>query len=69
MRGLTKHSLFAILCCLLSVNSFSQQPQAKTKLVVGVIVDQMRAEYLYRFQDKFSDDGFKRLMNDGFGNQ
>ena len=66
MRGLTKHSLFAILCCLLSVNSFSQQPQAKTKLVVGVIVDQMRAEYLYRFQDKFSDDGFKRLMNDGF---
>ncbi len=66
MRGLTKHFLFAILCCLLSVNSFSQQPQAKTKLVVGVIVDQMRAEYLYRFQDKFSDDGFKRLMNDGF---
>ncbi|MCM4152687.1 alkaline phosphatase family protein [Arenibacter sp. N53] len=66
MRGLTKHSLFIILCCLISVNSFSQQPQAKTKLVVGVIVDQMRAEYLYRFQDKFSDDGFKRLMNDGF---
>ncbi|PXX26039.1 alkaline phosphatase PafA [Arenibacter sp. ARW7G5Y1] len=66
MHGLTKHTLFIVLCCLYSVNSFSQQPQAKTKLVVGVIVDQMRAEYLNRFQDKFSDDGFKRLMNDGF---
>jgi len=50
----------------LSAPSFSQQTHEKTKLVVGVIVDQMRAEYLYRFQDKFSDDGFKRIMNDGF---
>ena len=66
MRGLTKHTLSIILCCLFLVNTFAQQQQAKTKLVVGIIVDQMRAEYLYRFQDKFSDDGFKRLMNDGF---
>ena len=66
MRGITKHLIFTILSCLISVYSFSQQPQAKTKLIVGVIVDQMRAEYLYRFQVKFSDDGFKRLMNDGF---
>jgi predicted AlkP superfamily pyrophosphatase or phosphodiesterase len=26
----------------------------------------MRQEYLYRFYDKFGDDGFKRLMNQGF---
>src|SRR3989337_247083 len=43
-------------------NDVSQQP----KLVVGVVVDQMRQEYLYRFYDKFGKGGFKRMMNDGF---
>lgn len=66
MRGLTKHIFFILFYCLFSVHSFSQQTHVKTKLVVGVIVDQMRAEYLYRFQDKFTSNGFKRLMNDGF---
>lgn len=38
----------------------------RPKLVVGIVVDQMRQEYLYRFESKFSEGGFKRLMNDGF---
>lgn len=36
------------------------------RLVVGIVVDQMRYDYLSRFWDKFEDDGFKRLVNDGF---
>jgi arylsulfatase A-like enzyme len=36
------------------------------KLVVGITVDQMRQEYLYRYQSKFGEGGFKRLMNKGF---
>jgi arylsulfatase A-like enzyme len=36
------------------------------KLVVGIMVDQMRHEFLFRFQSKYGDGGFKRLMNDGF---
>lgn len=36
------------------------------KLVVGIVVDQMRYDYLYRFYDKYSAGGFKRLMNEGF---
>jgi predicted AlkP superfamily pyrophosphatase or phosphodiesterase len=36
------------------------------KLVVGIVVDQMRQEYLYRFETKFGEGGFKRLMNNGF---
>jgi hypothetical protein len=36
------------------------------KLVVGIVVDQMRQEYLYRFETKFGEGGFKRLMKDGF---
>lgn len=36
------------------------------KLVVGIMVDQMRQEYLFRFQSKYGNGGFKRLMADGF---
>ncbi|MGV3540876.1 MAG: alkaline phosphatase PafA [Rufibacter sp.] len=38
----------------------------KPKLVVGIVVDQMRYDYLYRFWDKYTDGGFKRLMREGF---
>ena len=39
---------------------------AKPKLVVGIVVDQMRYDYLTRFYNKYGNDGFKRLINDGF---
>ena len=38
----------------------------RPKLVVGITVDQMRMDYLYRFWDAFGDDGFKRLVEKGF---
>ncbi|WP_121667872.1 alkaline phosphatase PafA [Mesonia aquimarina] len=38
----------------------------KPKLVVGIVVDQMRYDYLTRFWDNFGDDGFKRLVEEGF---
>ncbi|AUC82151.1 alkaline phosphatase PafA [Lacinutrix sp. Bg11-31] len=39
---------------------------ARPKLVVGIVVDQMRYDYLTRFYSKYGNDGFKRLINDGF---
>lgn len=36
------------------------------KLVVGIVVDQMRWDYLYRYYDKYGKNGFKRLLNEGF---
>lgn len=36
------------------------------KLVVGIIVDQMRYDYLTRFYSKYGEGGFKRMMNEGF---
>lgn len=36
------------------------------KLIVGIVVDQMRYDYLTRFYDKYGDGGFKRMMNEGF---
>ena len=42
-------------------------PNAKPKLVVGIVIDQMRWDYLYRFQPIFkANGGFKRMMNEGF---
>jgi predicted AlkP superfamily pyrophosphatase or phosphodiesterase len=48
------------------------QPGAKTtpiqrpKLVIGIVVDQMRWDFLYRYYDRYGSGGFKRLLNDGF---
>ncbi|MFS4469735.1 alkaline phosphatase PafA [Maribacter sp. 2210JD10-5] len=36
------------------------------KLVVGIVVDQMRYDYLTRFYHHYGDDGFKRMVNEGF---
>jgi|GEM_PF-5820828 len=38
----------------------------RPKLVVGIVVDQMRWDYLYRYYDRFGDGGFIRLLKDGF---
>ncbi len=38
----------------------------RPKLVVGIVVDQMRWDYLYRFYDRYGNDGFKRILRDGF---
>src|SRR5271155_1225154 len=38
----------------------------RPKLVVGIVVDQMRWDYLYRYYDRFGHDGFKRLLTEGF---
>lgn len=51
---------------LLSFASKAQIVENKPKLVVGIVVDQMRYDYLTRFWDDFGDEGFKRLVNDGY---
>ena len=62
-----KVKIVSLLFSVVSAMAFAQQPAAdKPKLVVGIVVDQMRQEYLYRFQSKYSDKGFKRMMGEGF---
>jgi Type I phosphodiesterase / nucleotide pyrophosphatase len=63
-----------LLLVFLSFNFVSAKGnQAETtnrpKLVVGIIVDQMRWDYLYRYYDKYQNGGFKRLLNEGFSCQ
>lgn len=64
----------ALLLLLLSVLFVSKNLPAQTraagvprpKLVVGIAIDQMRWDYLYRYYDRYGADGFKRLLTQGF---
>lgn len=49
-----------------TVISFSQ-PVNRPKLVVGIVIDQMRWDYLYRYYDRYAaNGGFKRMLSQGF---
>ncbi len=45
--------------------SSRQEAVKRPRLVIGIVVDQMRWDYLYRYNDRFCDGGFKRLMKRG----
>lgn len=46
---------------------FSQENYTKRpKLVVGIVVDQMRQDYIFRYWDKFGENGIKRLLRNGY---
>lgn len=55
-----------VLTTLLLALGFNSYSQDKPKLVVGIVVDQMRYDYIYRFWDDFSDNGFKKLVDEGY---
>ncbi|TBW27401.1 alkaline phosphatase PafA [Gramella sp. KN1008] len=61
-----KRYFLAFIMLISFFNSEAQIEEDKPKLVVGIVVDQMRYDYLTRFWNKFGEDGFKRLINDGF---
>jgi predicted AlkP superfamily pyrophosphatase or phosphodiesterase len=43
-----------------------ESKQQEPKLIVGIVIDQMRYDYLTRFSDRYSENGFKRLLKNGF---
>ena len=61
-----------LLCLIVSTQLFAQKKTVpntqleRPKLVVGIVVDQMRWDYLYRYYNKYESGGFKRLLKDGF---
>lgn len=58
-----KIALFSLLLAgFLSGSAQVERP----KLVVGIVVDQMRWDYLYRYYDQYGDGGFKRLLSEGY---
>ena len=65
--------IFTTTFLFFSQTSFSQKKPntlpKRPKLVVGIVVDQMRYEYLYKYADRYVDGGFKRLMKEGINCQ
>ncbi len=60
-----KH-IITSLVVLLSVSQLqAQQATTTPKLVVGIVVDQLRGDYVVQMQDMFGEGGFKRLMREG----
>lgn len=62
-------SLFIILFIqtnLYAQNNSIDNNQEKPKLIVGIVVDQMRSDYVFRFWNKYGNKGFKKLVNQGF---
>ena len=52
-----------IFCLFIALNIHSQLQ--KPKIIVGIVVDQMCYDYLYRFQGKFTQSGFRKIMLNG----
>ncbi len=44
----------------------AEQVSSKPKLVVGIVIDQMRNDYIYRYWNRYGNGGFKRLVNEGY---
>jgi len=57
---------YLLLVFLFSNSLMAQDKLNRPKLIVGIVVDQMRHDYLYRYYDKYSENGFKRILKDGF---
>ncbi len=57
---------FFTLILLFSNCKFSETPVKKSKLVIGIVIDQMRYDYLTRFADRYGKDGFNRILKNGF---
>ena len=61
--------IFAASCSPKTAPTTFAANNDRPKLVVGVVIDQMRWDYLYRYYERYGSGGFKRLMNDGFNCQ
>jgi predicted AlkP superfamily pyrophosphatase or phosphodiesterase len=59
--------LTVVLALVTTFSVHAQQGIQRPKLVVGIVIDQMRWDYLYRFYDRYAPNGgFKRMLNQGF---
>lgn len=63
---MAKRLLFFLIVVLVSNTQYAQSKLDRPKLIVGIVVDQMRHDYLYRYYDKYSENGFKRILKEGF---
>ncbi|MEO8764303.1 MAG: alkaline phosphatase PafA [Ginsengibacter sp.] len=67
-KDMVKSICMSIWVLCISISSFGQKSKVSShpKLVIGLVIDQMRWDYLYRYYDLYSANGFRRLIEKGF---
>ncbi len=65
----TQTLFLLILIGVITHNAIAQEspriPSESPRLIVGIVIEQMRSDYISRFWDKFGEGGFKRLIHEG----
>ena len=62
MKKLMMTAVLMLACLSLSAADKVDRP----RLVVGIVVDQMRWDYLYRYYEQMAEGGLKRLLKEGY---
>ena len=66
---MNRSSIYAIILLLLAAGMARGQgayiPPDKPKLVIGIVIEQFRYDYIDKYWDSFGEKGFKRLINEG----
>ena len=57
--------LTSLVASMVALTVLSQDGGERPRLVIGIVVDQLRSDYIDLLQSRFGEDGFKRLMRDG----
>ncbi|CAL1518665.1 alkaline phosphatase PafA [Chitinophaga sp. MM2321] len=72
MKRITSFKIYAAACIVIAMSACenkgpaSSSMHARPKIVVGLMVDQMRWDYMYKYSQRYGEGGFKRLLREGF---
>lgn len=60
-----KKLLTSVICSLVTINTVLMAESTRPRLVVGILVDQLRTDYIEYLKTHFGTNGFKKLMTNG----
>lgn len=58
-------SLLAVMTAIASAETTGRAGEAVPKVVVNILIDQLRSDYLQAFMPLYGEDGFRRLLQEG----
>lgn len=62
---ITTRLITALVASMVTFTVVAQAPSPRPRLVVGIMIDGLREDYLDLLKGYFGEDGFKRIMRDG----
>src|SRR5437868_15302612 len=65
MRTLLRLTLVGVLILLLTAAALGSAYNGHPKLIVIIVIDQFRGDYLERYRDQFGEGGFRLLLDHG----